>query len=103
MTAGARDEGLQPERTNLAWRRTALSCTVVAVFAARATLRGTTTALTVLACACCLLLWIGFLAVAHRRMTALASARPEGLTVRAAAAAALCTVALALCAVAMVF
>ncbi|WP_371530097.1 DUF202 domain-containing protein [Streptomyces sp. NBC_01283] len=99
-----RDPGLQPERTRLAWRRTTLSCTVAAVLAARAALQEGTTALSVVACALCLLLWLGFLVVAHRRMTELAaSGRPPRLPARAAATAALCTMALAACATAMVF
>ncbi|WP_369215066.1 DUF202 domain-containing protein [Streptomyces flavofungini] len=98
----ARDPGLQPERTRLAWRRTTLSCTVAAVLAARAVLSQGASTMGLLACALCLLLWLGFLAVAHRRMVALTAARPRRLTFRAAWAAALCTLALALCAAAMV-
>lgn len=104
MTAArpARDPGLQPERTRLAWRRTTLSCTVAAVLAARAVLNQGPSTTGVLACALCLLLWLGFLAVAHRRMTALTAARPRRLTAGGAWAAALCTLALALCAAALV-
>lgn len=98
-----RDPGLQPERTRLAWRRTTLSCTVAAVLAARAVLHGGASTTGLLAGALCLLLWLGFLAVAHRRMVALTAARPRPLTVRGARTAALCTLALAVCAAAMVF
>lgn len=97
-----RDPGLQPERTRLAWRRTTLSCTVAAVLAGRAVLHRGLTASGVLVCALCLLLWLGFLAVAHRRMVALTAHAPRTLGVRGAWAAALCTLALAVCAAAMV-
>ncbi|MCX4668399.1 DUF202 domain-containing protein [Streptomyces sp. NBC_01381] len=101
--AAVRDPGLQPERTRLAWRRTTLSSTVAAVLAARAALHDGATMLSVLACALGLLLWLGFLAVAHRRLTDLsATSRPRPLTRRAAATATLCTMALAVCATAMV-
>ncbi|QEU95435.1 DUF202 domain-containing protein [Streptomyces kanamyceticus] len=98
-----RDPGLQPERTRLAWRRTTLSCTVAAVLAGRAALHHGPTVPGVLACALCLLLWLGFLAVAHRRMVALSACRPRTLALGTARAAALCTLAFAVCAAAMVF
>lgn len=107
MTAPARerDPGLQPERTRLAWRRTTLSGTAAAVLAVKTSLHGAT-ATGFVACALCCALWLGFLALAHRRIRALASApagRPAPLAPRHATAAALCTVALALCAAALVF
>ncbi|WP_399883158.1 DUF202 domain-containing protein [Streptomyces sp. BBFR51] len=93
-----RDPGLQPERTRLAWRRTTLSGTVVAVLAAKTALHGGATPASVLAAALCCALWLAFLRIAHGRIRTLASAnRPRALTPPHATAAALCTVALALC------
>ncbi|MGC9377086.1 DUF202 domain-containing protein [Streptomyces sp. MH13] len=93
-----RDPGLQPERTRLAWRRTTLSGTVVAVLAGKTALHGGATPASVVAAALCCALWLAFLAIAHARIRTLASAdRPRALTPPYATAAALCTVALAVC------
>ncbi|MFI0240789.1 DUF202 domain-containing protein [Streptomyces sp. NPDC016845] len=99
-----RDPGLQPARTRLAWRRTTLSCTVAAVLATKTVLHGGIGPLGIVAAALCLLVWLGFLAVAHRRITALAlhEAAPPPLSRRGATMAALCTVALAVFAAALV-
>ncbi|MEU6659222.1 DUF202 domain-containing protein [Streptomyces sp. NPDC046821] len=99
-----RDPGLQPERTRLAWRRTTLSCTVAAVLAARATLHGDAGTLHVVAAALCFVVWLGFLAVAHRRIRELAlhETRPPVLTRGAAVTAVACSLALAAFAAAMV-
>jgi hypothetical protein len=106
MSTGAgqpRDPGLQPERTRLAWRRTTLAGTVAAVLAVRTALRGGASAPAVVVCALCCGLWLGFLLVAHRRIRALATAHsPRALAPRHAAAAVLCTVALAACGAALV-
>ncbi|MFE1287914.1 DUF202 domain-containing protein [Streptomyces sp. NPDC058751] len=101
-----RDPGLQPERTRLAWRRTTLSCTVVAVLAAKAAPQERGSAAGILAFAFCCVLWLAFLALAHHRIRTLAAAGPTGpaaLAPRHATAAALCTVALAVFAVVLVF
>ncbi|MGN9757146.1 DUF202 domain-containing protein [Streptomyces sp. SD31] len=98
-----RDPGLQPERTRLAWRRTTLSGTVAAVLAAKTALHGRLSVVGVVVCALCFGLWLGFLALAHRRIRVLASsAEPAALAPRHAAATVLFTVALAVCGAALV-
>ncbi|MER5887596.1 DUF202 domain-containing protein [Streptomyces sp. NPDC001941] len=99
----ARDPGLQPERTRLAWRRTTLACTVAAVLAGRLALHDGPSPLGLLGTALGALAWLGFLAVAHRRIRLLDSPRPPALTRRAALVAAGCTVALAAFGVAVLF
>jgi hypothetical protein len=105
LPAGAedRDPGLQPERTRLAWRRTTLAGTVAAVLAAKTALHEGPSTTGALVCALCGVLWLGFLGLAHLRIRALATARPVALGPRHATAAALCTVALAVCGAALLF
>ncbi|MET9379375.1 DUF202 domain-containing protein [Streptomyces sp. NPDC003035] len=98
----ARDPGLQPERTRLAWRRTTLACTVVAVLAAKSAVRDEVTAAGIAGAALTALVWVAFLAVAHRRIHALDAARPGPLSPRGVLLATACTVALAALAVAVV-
>ncbi|MGD6746486.1 DUF202 domain-containing protein [Streptomyces sp. BH106] len=102
--APVRDPGLQPARTRLAWRRTTLSGTVAAVLAVKATLNSGVGPARFVATALCLVLWLGFVAVAHQRITGLArnEAAPPVMTRRQAAAAALCTVAITLCAAVLI-
>ncbi|MFJ3585499.1 DUF202 domain-containing protein [Streptomyces sp. NPDC090127] len=100
--APARDPGLQPERTRLAWRRTTLACTVVAVLAAKSAISDEITAAGVAGAALIALVWVGFLAVAHRRIHALGASRPGPLSRRGALLSTACTVALAAFAVAVV-
>lgn len=97
-----RDPGLQPERTRLAWRRTTLSSTVAAVLAVKACLHRGPTAAGIAACVLCCALWLAFLLLAHHRVRALDAPRPRALAPRHATAAVLCTLALALCATALV-
>ncbi|MFJ5103948.1 DUF202 domain-containing protein [Streptomyces sp. NPDC088554] len=104
MTYGedsAKDPGLQPERTRLAWRRTTLTCTVVTILAFRSMLRGDATPAGLTAAALGVLLWPAFLSVAHRRALALRTPRPPRLPTTMAAAMAVCTVSLAVCAIAV--
>ncbi|MCX5383377.1 DUF202 domain-containing protein [Streptomyces sp. NBC_00083] len=100
-----RDPGLQPERTRLAWRRTTLSCTVTAVLAAKQAVHRGSSPVALIAVTLSALVWLGFLAVAHLRIQTLSGGAPRFrvLGVRAALAAAGCTVALACFAVAMLF
>ncbi|MFF7738882.1 DUF202 domain-containing protein [Streptomyces sp. NPDC007984] len=100
---GLRDPGLQPERTRLAWRRTTLACTVVAGLAGRQAVHEGVTAPRAVTVALSALLWLGFLAVAHRRIRALTAARPVPLARRAAVAAAACVMVLAWLALAAAF
>ncbi|WP_327251937.1 DUF202 domain-containing protein [Streptomyces sp. NBC_01244] len=97
-----RDPGLQPERTRLAWRRTTLSCVVTAVLGLRQALRGPGSPMELVGVAVIVLLWLAFVWVAHRRMRELAAARPAGLASSAAVAATVCTVGLAVFAMAVV-
>ncbi|MFE7704849.1 DUF202 domain-containing protein [Streptomyces sp. NPDC057486] len=103
MTDGERDPGLQPERTRLAWRRTTLSCTVVAVLAGKAALHGGATPAGIVAVSLSVLAWLVFLRVAHRRVLGMGTARPQPLAPRGALTAAACTIALAVFAAAMIF
>ncbi|WP_314249367.1 DUF202 domain-containing protein [Streptomyces sp. DSM 40907] len=102
-TSGAdRDAGLQPERTRLAWRRTTLASSVVAVLAVRQALRGAGAPVELAGAAAIALIWLAFLWVAHRRIRALAAGRPPELAPRAALAVVVCTVALAVFAIAVI-
>ncbi|MGW1886260.1 DUF202 domain-containing protein [Streptomyces sp. NPDC001970] len=103
--AEARDPGLQPERTRLAWRRTTLSFTVVAVLAARQVVhREDVTSDDLVALALSVLVWLGFLLVAHWRIGAMSTGRPPGaMPAGQAVGATLCTLALAAFGVAIVW
>ncbi|MFG2992406.1 DUF202 domain-containing protein [Streptomyces sp. NPDC048257] len=97
-----RDAGLQPERTRLAWRRTTLASSVVAVLAVRQALRGSGAPVEVVGAAAIALIWLAFLWVAHRRIRALAAGRPRVLAPRAALAVVACTLALAVLAMPLI-
>ncbi|WP_069173422.1 DUF202 domain-containing protein [Streptomyces griseus] len=103
MTTPARDPGLQPERTRLAWRRTTLTCTVVTLLAGRQALHGGAGPAALIAVALTLLAWLVFLRAAHLRVAGTATAEPAPLSPRLALTAAACTVALAVFAAAMLF
>ncbi|WP_445399963.1 DUF202 domain-containing protein [Streptomyces sp. LE64] len=99
MTGAVRDPGLQPERTRLAWRRTTLTATVVVVLAMRSLAEGRAPGFRAAAAGLCVLAWLGFLAVAHRRLRQLtAGAPPPPLPPRWATATAWCAIVLAGCA-----
>lgn len=94
--APARDPGLQPERTRLAWRRTTLTCAVTAVLAIRQAIHSERfSPLAICAAALAGLVWVAFVTVAHRRIRAMADPRPPDLSPRAALTIAACIVAIA--------
>jgi hypothetical protein len=72
------DAGLQAERTRLAWRRTTLAATAVAVLAAtRLVVVGVQPAGLAATCAIALS-WLALLIVADRRLRRLTTVRPDG-------------------------
>ncbi|WP_129257622.1 DUF202 domain-containing protein [Streptomyces lydicus] len=93
-----RDPGLQPERTRLAWRRTTLSATVMAVLAGRQLVQSDAPGPVKVVLAVLMgLLWMAFVVLAHHRMQAMAAGRPPALPPRTVALLVGCTLALALC------
>lgn len=93
-----RDPGLQPERTRLAWRRTTLSATAMAVLAGRQLLGSRAPgAVEVVLVVVMGLLWLAFVTLAHGRMRAMAGGRPPALPPRTALLLVGCTLAPALC------
>ncbi|MFI2030051.1 DUF202 domain-containing protein [Streptomyces buecherae] len=101
MDRPARDPGLQPERTRMAWRRTTLTGAVVGVLAGRQAVVEGPRPLAVLAVALAGLVWLALLAVGQRRIRALAAPRPPALSPRAAVAAAGCAALLSVLGVGM--
>ncbi|NGO70107.1 DUF202 domain-containing protein [Streptomyces boncukensis] len=82
VSAAERDPAAQPERTRLAWRRTTLTYAVSLGLAVRAVLTEGAPAAAVAGVALAALAWLGFLAVAHRRIQQMVTERPpRGLTV----------------------
>lgn len=65
------DGGAQPERTRLAWRRTTLAFAVATALGIRSVLDGSGGPAAYAVAALTALLWLVFLAVAHRRIHAL--------------------------------
>ncbi|GAA2438287.1 DUF202 domain-containing protein [Streptomyces macrosporus] len=92
-----RDPAAQPERTRLAWRRTALAFAVVVVLTVRRAIVGSGASPAYAAPA--VLAWPVLLAVAHRRVRALAVPRPVPLGVSAALTVVICTLTVPICGV----
>lgn len=74
----ARDPGLQPERTRLAWRRTLLTMTVVTALTVRLAAGGGPIGALVVGVV--VLIWGGLLALCWPRATGVGAARTGGRT-----------------------
>ena len=74
-----RDSGAQPERTRLAWRRTILTATVVAVLCVRQAFAAGPTAHAALVTAGVGLVWVGLCVGTQLRVRTLARARPGAM------------------------
>ncbi|CAL9379749.1 hypothetical protein SUDANB106_01043 [Streptomyces sp. enrichment culture] len=86
-----RDPAAQPERTRMAWRRTTLAFAAVVALLARGTVHDGGPPRQYALAALGALVWLVFLALAHRRIRALDVPRPGPLGTRTAYAAAVCT------------
>ncbi|MFP8886586.1 DUF202 domain-containing protein [Streptomyces mangrovi] len=86
-----RDPAAQPERTRMAWRRTTLAFAAVVALLARGTLHDGGPPQAYAPAALGALVWLGFLALAHRRIRALDVPRPGPLGTRTAYTAVVCT------------
>jgi uncharacterized membrane protein YidH (DUF202 family) len=97
MVAPARDPAAQPERTRLAWLRTNLAATAVALLGARLALRDGTAAPRLVALTIIALALAGLLALTRGRTRGLDAARPPAMSPPVAALAAGCVVTVAVC------
>jgi hypothetical protein len=77
MWGGA--DGASAERTRLAWRRTVLSGTAVALLTVRVASRHGLTAGGSLATAAALIAWLALLGLSQRRIQAMAEPRPAAI------------------------
>ena len=92
-----RDDGTQPERTRLAWRRTTLSFAVAAALAVRSALARDAGPAAYVAAALGALGWLLLLRLAHRRIHSLAGPHPTGSEGRPLVVAAACTLVMTAC------
>lgn len=98
-----RDPGLQPERTRLAWRRTTLSCAVVAVLAIRQALHTGGGVVPAAAMGLAVVAFLVFLRLAHLRMQRLGVPQPPGLPAWVVVSVVGCTVAIAVFGAALLY